>query len=406
MSNRRYAPELEEEKNRVSSDRLKVGQKRRHRSRVGSVRQPVHFGLIFAVALLIFALSLILVQTGLIPVGQTNALPTPIPTSTARMPLSTAFVNAKVHVYPVVPADAGLMLPAVDGRGNIWFGEMAGNRLARLDPKTGKVQEWLPPRGEDGIMGTTIDTAGNIWFAEQNANYIGRFDPVRQAFRLYPFPLSNGHPVGLQDVQFDAEGKLWFTELLNGRIGRLDPVSGKVQTWQVPTLAGGATPYPFGLTIGGDGQVWFGTFTGGVIGRLNPASGQITLYHLKHTQEQIYAMTSDAQGRIWFTELQFSTLGMVDPGNGNVVELSVPAVLGNPEDLHSIVALPDGTVWFTSSGANALIRYSPSTATFTFFRLSLPDSNPFGLIRDRANNLWFTAGGGQQANYIGEVATR
>ncbi len=253
-------------------------------------------------------------------------------------------------------------------------------------------------------MGTAIDAQGNIWFAEQNANYIGRFDPIRQTFRRYPFALSNGHPVGLQDVQFDAAGKLWFTELLNGRIGRLDPANGNVQTWQVPTLAGGATPYPFGLTIGANGQVWFGTFTGGVIGRLNPASGQITLYHLMHSQEQIYAMTSDAQGRIWFTELQFGKLGMIDPETGNVLELSVPAVLGNPEDLHGIVVMPDGTVWFTSSGANALIRYSPSTATFTFFRLSLPGSNPFGLARDRANNLWFTAGGGQQPNYIGEVA--
>ncbi len=404
MSKIRYAPELEEKKNNVSLDRLQAARKRRPRSRMVAVRHPVHFGFIFAVALLVFALSLILVQTGIIPAGQTNASPTSMPEPTARIASSTVLANAKVHVYPVVPADAGLMLPAVDGRGNIWFGEMASNRLARLDPETGKTQSWTPPRGEDGIMGTAIDARGNIWFAEQNANYIGRFDPIRQAFRLYPFALSNGHPVGLQDVQFDAAGKLWFTELLNGRIGRLDPANGNVQTWQVPALAGGATPYPFGLTISANGQVWFGTFTGGVIGRLNPASGQITLYHLMHSQEQIYAMTSDAQGRIWFTELQFGTLGMIDPETGNILELSVPAVLGNPEDLHGIVAMPDGTVWFTSSGANALIRYSLSTATFTFFRLSLPDSNPFGLARDRANNLWFTAGGGQQPNYIGEVA--
>lgn len=400
MSGIRYTPELREEENNVSAVRLKDARKQQYRSRASSVRRSVHLWFIFAAALLISALSLILVQTGILSVRQTTSSPTTF----EQIASSTVLVNAKVHVYPVAPADAGLMLPAVDQSGNIWFGEMATNHLTRLDPATGKVHNWTPPRGEDGIMGTTIDTEGNIWFAEQNANYIGRFDPIKQAFRLYPFALNNGHPLGLQDVQFDATGKLWFTELMNGRIGRLDPASGSVQTWQVPTLAGGATPYPFGLTISADGQVWFGTFTGGVIGHLNPTSGQITLYHLMNPHEQIYAMTTDARGRVWFTELQFGKLGMIDPGTGKVLELSVSTALGNPEDLHSIVAMPDGTIWFTSSGANALIRYSPATATFTFFRLSLPGSNPFGLAHDRAGNLWFTAGGGQQANYIGEVA--
>ena len=54
----------------------------------------------------------------------------------------------------------------------------------------------------------------------------------------------------------------------------------------------------------------------------------------------------------------------------------------------------DGQVWFTSSGTNVLIRYSPDKASYTFFRLPLPESGPFGLALNSAGKLWFTAGVG------------
>jgi streptogramin lyase len=141
------------------------------------------------------------------------------------------------------------------------------------------------------------------------------------------------------------------------------------------------------------------------VGHLNPVTGQIKLYNLADSHEQVYAMAEDGRGHIWFTELQFGKLGMIDTGTGRVIELSVPAILGNPEDLHSIVVTPDGDVWFTSSGANALVRYSPEKSSFTFFQLPLPNSGLFGLTLDAAGRLWFTAGGGQQTNYVGVMTT-
>ena len=309
---------------------------------------------------------------------------------------------AQVRMYRL-PSDVGVMLPAVDRQGNVWFGEMATNRLARLNPGTGTVKTWTPPNGESGIMGTTIDTRGNVWFTEQYANYIGRFDPAKQTFQTFSFGARHDQRVGLQDLQFDATGKLWFTELMGGRIGRLDPSNGTIQTWQVPPLSGDNPPYPFGLALTHDGQVWFGTFTGGVVGHLDPIKNGFTLYHLMNPHEQIYSMAADTRGHIWFTELQFGTLGMIDTTTDKISEFTVPATFGGPEDLHGIVITPDGDIWFTSSGANALVRYSPGRANYTFFQLPLPGSGPFGLTLDAAGKLWLTAGGGQQADFIGEM---
>jgi virginiamycin B lyase len=340
-------------------------------------------------------------RTSLLPSSSSPATGTHAASTTLTISSSVSVRAAKIHMYKVTPPDAGLMLPAVDRQGNVWFGEMASNRLARLDAHTGTITAWLPPGGEDGIMGTTLDAQGNVWFAEQNANYIGRFDPARQTFRTFSLGSRKDQRVGLQDLQFDASGKLWFTEMVAGRIGRLDPASGMIQSWAVPASSSGTPLYLFGLAVTQDGQIWFGTFSGGVVGHLDPTTGRFRLYHLLNPGEQIYSMAIDARGRIWFTELQFGKLGIIDTTTGNVTELHVPTKLGNPEDLHSIV-VANGDIWFTSSGANALVRYSPHAGAYTFFHLPVPDSIPFGLTLSSAGTLWFTAGG-NPVNYVGEM---
>ena len=351
-----------------------------------------------------------LMLAGAVQSGQTGAVPSGSfpPTGTRATgpapPIhsSVSVRAAKVRIYKVSPPNAGLMLPTVDRRGDIWFGEMATNQLARLDARTGTITSWTPPNGEGGIMGTMVDAGGNVWFAEQNANYIGRFDPARQTFGIYSLGSGKDHRVGLEDLQFDASGQLWFTETVAGRIGRLNPASGAIQTWVVPASAPGTPSYPFGLAITHDGQVWFGTYSGGVVGHLDLTSGRVLLYHLANSAEQIYSLATDDRGRrIWYTELQFGKLGMIDTTTGKVTELPVPTALGNPEDLHSI-AVANGDIWFTSSGANALVRYSPDDGAFTFLRLPVPGSIPFGLALGSANTLWFTAGG-NPVNYIGEL---
>jgi virginiamycin B lyase len=308
---------------------------------------------------------------------------------------------AQIRTYKVLPAGAGLMLPALDSQGNVWFGEMATNQLARLNAHTGVITAWVPPLGKYGIMAVTIDVQGNIWFAEQNANYIGRFTPTKQTFRIFPLGMVNGHAMGPEDLQFDASGKLWFTGVTSGQIGRLDPATGAIQMWPVPAPAANVQPYPYGLAVTAKGQIWFGSTSGGVVGHLDPMANRVTLYPLANSQEQIYSMATDTQGRIWFTELAFGVLGMIDTASGKVTELKVPTTLGNPEDLHSI-AVSNGKVWFTSSGTNALVRYSPDDATYTFFQLPVPASVPFGLACDSKGKLWFTAAA-EPVNYVGEM---
>ncbi len=325
--------------------------------------------------------------------------------TTGVTPASTAVFNvrtAQVRLYPVPSANVGLMQPAVDGRGNVWVGEMNANRFARLDSHSGAVTTWDPPGARNGIMTTTVDTQGNAWFVEQAANYIGRFDPARQAFRTFPLGTAGGHPMGPQALQFDPSGNLWFTAAAGGRIGRLDPATSVVQTWPVPAPRAGVPSTPFGLTVTSNGQVWFGDLTGGAVGHFDPTTDRVTLYHLADPQATVFSMAHDAGGRIWFSEIVPGKLGMIDPVTNRVTELTVPAMPGQPAALYAVVVTHNGDVWFADNGAGSLVRYVPGNATFTFFRLPVAAEAPYGLTLDSAGRLWFTSPN-PTTNAVGEL---
>lgn len=310
--------------------------------------------------------------------------------------------TAQSSLYQFPQSGADLMLPAVDRRGDLWVGEMGTNRLARFDPHTGVVTSWQPPNGKNGLMATTVDAQGNIWFVEQAANYIGRFDPVRQTFQLFPLGTVQGRPLGPQALQFDARGLLWFTAPIGGRIGRLDPATGSIQTWPVPPPRPGVLSSPFSLTILPDEQIWFGDITGGTVGHFDPATGQMTLSHLANAQATIFSMAHDAQGRIWFTEITPGKLGMIDSATGVIHELPVQTAGGQPSALYGLAVTSNGDVWCVNNGSNALVRYTPGTATSTFFRFATPSASLYGLALAPTGTLWFTASG-SSSNYVGEV---
>ena len=324
--------------------------------------------------------------------------------ATASSGFTAQVVAAKTRDYSLSGPNPGVMQPSIDQAGNIWFGEMFANALARLNPRTGTVSSWKPPDGQNNIMATAIDDAGHVWFTEQAANYIGRFDPSTAQFRTYPLAEVHGHSAAPQDLKFDAAGNLWFTEVNAAKIGRLDPETGAISTWSIPAPSPGAPSLPFCLAVTSSGPVWFGDLSGGVVGRLDPTSGHVNLYHLESNQTSVYAMNEDREdGMIWFTELEGGKLGRVDSTNGTVTEIPVPLTsAGTADGMYGIQVAENGDVWFTAAAADALIRYVPESRAFTFYQLGIPGSIPFGISFDPQGNLWFTAT--TNPNYVGVMA--
>src|SRR6266849_3371449 len=170
--------------------------------------------------------------------------------------------------YPLPQINSGLMRPAIDHEGRIWFGEMGHNFLAVFDPHTQKFQQITPPRGRSGIMGVVVASDDTIWFAEQYANYIGHYFPATGQFQTYPLPILTVSDPGLpgktltlpsapNDLVLDNQGDVWFTELNANALGRLHIQSGQTQQYPIATTKTTQALNPYGITIDPQGTVWF-----------------------------------------------------------------------------------------------------------------------------------------------------
>jgi streptogramin lyase len=311
--------------------------------------------------------------------------------------------NGTLIAYHLTTPGVGMMQPAVDANGDLWFGEMRTNRLTRVNHMTGQVTSWTPPSGRNNITKVVIDRAGSVWFVEQLANYIASFDPRTQGFVVYPLSSSDGGALLPQDLAFDSHGALWFTTLGagdGGAIGRLDPSNGAIQYWPTRDPNARWKVRPFSLALTPSGEVWFGLLAGGAVGRLDPATGETSYYPLANPRATVFSMAVDARNRIYFTELLDGKLGVINAAARTVSERAIPQTFGSPASLYGVVAGPPGVVWFASAGANALIRYEPRRNLLTFYQLSEPGSAPFGLALDGQHRLWYTANGAD-ANFLG-----
>jgi virginiamycin B lyase len=322
-----------------------------------------------------------------------------VPTRTAASQ-SGGVIPAPLHMYAMPGPHLDLMQPALDRYGHVWFGEMGTNRLGRLDPRTGHVDDWTPPGGQYGIMDIAVAPDGSIWFTEQSANYVGRFNPQTEQFQTFPLAVRGGHTAAPQDLAFDTRGHLWFTEVTLGAIGQLDPVTGAIRTWPIPPVAPGRPTYPYALALEPDGTVWFSELAGGTLGQLDPANGNVRLFRTPSGDAQIFSLAVGPDSTLWFSELQYGKLGSLDPRTGAIHEYGIPTAVSPTPNLYDVGVAPDGTVWAASMGQNAIARYIPATGIFTLFELPDPQSQPYGLTVDSAGRIWFTADR-DPINYVG-----
>jgi virginiamycin B lyase len=325
-------------------------------------------------------------------------------TNASNLPYNVTVTS--IREFPVLTPQSGLMRPAVDNAGNIWFGEMTGNRLGRLNPKTGQVDEWKPPNGDGGIMGIAVDRQNHIWFAEQEAGYIGEVftDTSPPTFKTYPTPRRpDGGPSGPNDLAFDQSGNLWFTESVDDRVGRLDVATGHIQEYPLVGSDPKHSLGPWGLAIDAKGNVWVSELSGGKLVRLDPATGAQQSYTPPTANANLMEVAAAPDGSIWFAEYLNGKIGRLDPASGTIREYAVPSIIsGTPASgVYGLVIDSTGAVWFTDVGDNAVGRFQPAGEQFTFYPIPTAQSVPYGITLDSARNVWFTEG---SANAVGMLA--
>jgi streptogramin lyase len=290
--------------------------------------------------------------------------------------------------FPIPTADSNPIDITVGPDGNLWFAEAgyAVNQIGRITTG-GAITEFAVPGGHRPIV-ITSGPDGNLWFGTQDG-YIESLTPAG-VFTAFQIPTTTTTTTALpHGITTGPDGNLWFTNNSGpGTIGRITPTGtitqfampagssslggittgsdgclwaagGAMQVTRVTTLGaitgfGAVLSQADGVALGPDGNVWVAINGNYTVGKVTPAG---VLSTLSVTTNAPRRLTVASDGNIWFTmsvRTDTGGLGRITPA-GTLTEFPYPTTSAGPL---GITSGPDGNLWITEYGGNAIARLS------------------------------------------------
>jgi streptogramin lyase len=106
-----------------------------------------------------------------------------------------------------------------DARGDIWVGLWNAGLLMKVDYETKQMTFFAPPTETNGAYSVTVDRKNNlIWVSEQQADKIARFNPKTGEWVEFPLPDSESDPRRLE-IDPTNPNRVWWSGNLSGRMG-------------------------------------------------------------------------------------------------------------------------------------------------------------------------------------------
>ena len=245
--------------------------------------------------------------------------------------------------------------PAASADGSVWWAGQFANRLGRVDPATGEIQEFPLETADSGPHGLIEDGDGNVWFTGNYKAYLGKLDPRTGDVTEYPMPEGVSSP---HTPIVDQQGTVWFTTM-SGHVGRLPSQTEEMMISTAPTSGA----FPYGIQINSQGVPWYVDFWGNRVGRVDPKTGDITEYELPHPDSRPRRIALTPDDAVWYTDFPRGYLSRFDPETGEVREWLSPGGTGSQP---YAIATIGNVVWYveTYSRPNALVRFDTDTETF------------------------------------------
>jgi virginiamycin B lyase len=135
------------------------------------------------------------------------------------------FTAYDIPYFVQTKRDPGAYGLDVAGDGRVWFAEREANRIGRLDPTTGAIDEFPTP-GVDVPRRMGADWEGNIWVGFHETGKLVKIDEKYGTMTyLAPPTPNNGAYIPVADPRTKV---IWLTEQTADKIARFDP---KTQTW-------------------------------------------------------------------------------------------------------------------------------------------------------------------------------
>jgi streptogramin lyase len=296
----------------------------------------------------------------------------------------------------------------LDLDGQLWFTCNIANwrtSIGKIDPISGAVKLFKVP-GPNGLAaqthGMTRDQKGIIWFNVNNGRGgLGRLDPKTERIDVYMPPQGMSPTGGATTVDYDGNGKIWASAP-DGAL-RFDPETESFTEFKSLTYK---TPNGTGVTYGaaGDpnGNGWWAEMTLDIIGKGDAATGRSQEIRLSPVQEELDHLTAEertfyetynqpdfngplpwAQGPrrmgtdkngdvLWVGNSWGANLARIDIRTNETSYVPLP---GQQQPYHVIVD-KSHNAWTNLWGADRVLRYDPTTSAWTAFDLPTRGAEP------------------------------
>jgi len=269
----------------------------------------------------------------------------------------------------------------LDLDGNVWYTISTNNTqgtLGRIDAKTGESTIFTVP-GTGGYAahahGLTRDPSGNLWFGPDSGNgVLAKMDPKTQKITIYTPPSPTGMSLTLDS---DLKGNIWMSAGPSGAgVMQFDPVTLKFIAFKIPNTndRGISSSTSYGIAVDANGNGWWSIFGPDLIGKADVKTGQAASIPGVWVQPSIKGIANDTLGLrrmgadkngnfVYVADSYANQMTRIDVNTNQVTKITVPAGF---QPYHLTVD-KDHNVWFNDAWADSVMRYNPTTQTFTRF---------------------------------------
>ena len=297
----------------------------------------------------------------------------------------------------------------LDLAGNLWFTCNIPNQrttIGKIDTRTGEVKLFKVPAKNDlaaQAHGMTRTPDGIIWFnVNPGKGGLGRLDPKSEKIDVFIPPEGMSPTGGATTVDYDGKGRIWVSA--PDGVLRFDPDTQKFTDYKTATYK---TPNGTGITYGaaGDrnGNGYWAVMIHDIIGvadgktgksseiRLAPIKSEMArvtpearrVFYATYSQPDFNNPVPYAQGPrrmgtdkkadvLWVGNSWGASLARIDTLTREVIYVPLP---GRMQPYHVHVD-SQHRPWTNLWGADRVMRYDPATRTWTAFDLPTRGSEP------------------------------
>ncbi|MBX9773997.1 MAG: carboxypeptidase regulatory-like domain-containing protein [Xanthobacteraceae bacterium] len=292
----------------------------------------------------------------------------------------------------------------MDFDGHLWVNSNAPNRkltIARVDTRTGAYKPFVVPN-RNGFAGNSHgmwrDKDGVIWFnVNTGRGGLAKIDPRTEKIDVYMPPQGMSPTGGATTVDIDGKGFVWVTTDVGAL--RFDPVNERFAEFKSPTprLANGTFGRTYGLAADRNGNGWWAQMQTDTIGVGDPASGQSREIRLAPVQAEMDRLTPDERAYyanmvqpdyntpipwqqgprrmgtdknadvLWVGNSWGGNLARIDTNTGAVSYVPMPDP--NSQQPYQIAVDSTHAAWTNMWTTDRVARYSPATGQWTLFDL-------------------------------------